>query len=65
MIKLYPSAAEIFFTSEFIDFLDVVPREGVLVYDGNDVLVEWADLLIAGFLFIENKKAILKNQTIM
>ena len=29
------------------------------------MLAEWADLIIAGFLFIEGKKAILSNQTIM
>lgn len=37
----------------------------VVVYDGNKMIIEWADLMTAGHLFIEGKRAYIESQVVM
>ena len=37
----------------------------VVVYDGDSMMIEWADLMTAGHLFIEGRRAVLESSAIM
>lgn len=35
------------------------------MYDGNELMIEWADLITAGHLFIEGQRACIESQIIL
>lgn len=37
----------------------------LVVYDANEMIVEWSDLMTAGHLFIEGRRAVLESQAVM
>eukprot|EP00919_Chromeraceae_sp_WS-2016_P018491 GHVR01043900.1.p1 GENE.GHVR01043900.1~~GHVR01043900.1.p1 ORF type:complete len:101 (-),score=11.90 GHVR01043900.1:2845-3147(-) len=48
-----------------MDYLNSISESKIVIYDGNDIIPEWSDLITSGYLFVEGRKIILKNTVVM
>ena len=44
--------------------METTPSD-LIIYDANDMIIEWSDLMTAGHLFIEGRRAVLESQAVM
>ena len=48
-----------------MEYMQHIPEETVIIYDANQVISQWIDLITSGSLFIQGKRIVLDSQIIM